>query len=959
MSKSLFELPRSFGPYRLVPRERCLYRDDCPVRLGSRALEILIALMERPGELLSNEALLARVWPNLHVDHGALRVHIAALRKTLGKNPTGGQYIANDAGRGYRFTGPLVDAPDRSEARAGGNPLDGLPAPAGQIFGREATTQNLVDGLSQRRLVTITGPGGIGKTTVALAVASQLAATYPDGVRFVDLSALVDPALVSGKVASALQLQVLARDSLLDVVAALRNRRMLVVLDNCEHLIEAVAVLVEHVLAGAPSVDILTTSREPLRALGEWVHRLPPLDLPSKSPAFDAIGVMNSPAARLFVARARAANDALVLSDADTLSIAEICHRIDGIPLAIEFAAALVEVFGVQGVASQLRDSFALLTNNRRTALPRHQTLQATLEWSYQLLTREERTVFRRLSIFVGGFTLAAASAVAADGDPADVAGSLAGLVKKSLVNADVGDRTARFRLLETTRAFALAKLAESGQATAIGRRHATWYRDLAEASPNEFSQPNEFEIDNLRAALTWAFGPHGDRGIAVPLAVGSAAILLSMSLVIECHTWTEKALDAIDPVDCATRGEMVLQAALGLSLIYMGDTSNGGQVALTRAKELAESLGDFDYLLRILAGQHNLYLRLEDYRGALAVARRSVAIAEGMQDPAAATTANCILGSSLLSVGEYDEGLMYAQRSRRLAATVAQRADIVVRSGIDHSIWADCLVAHAFWQQGLLDQAAQTSHDALSVAEAGGHPVSLCFALVWCGCTVGVGRGDLETAERSTARLNDVAERHGFTAYYACSLGFAGQLAARRGNPAVAERLLRDSLDRLRRLRYEIFHTVFLGDLAEVLAALGNPDAGLVAIDEVLARDERNGGTWLLPEALRIKGEILLLSHRADVVTAEQHFLRSLDLARRQGAVSWELRSAMSLARLQHAQRRAHDAYDLLQSAYARFTEGFAAADLQSARRLLDQWTPNRGRRRTKPAARPPGSRE
>jgi ATP/maltotriose-dependent transcriptional regulator MalT len=294
-----------------------------------------------------------------------------------------------------------------------------------------------------------------------------------------------------------------------------------------------------------------------------------------------------------------------------------------------------------------------------------------------------------------------------------------------------------------------------------------------------------------------------------------------------------------------------------------------------------------------------------------------------------------------LLSLAEYDEALIYARRSQRLAATVGRRADIVVRSGIDHSIWADCIVAHVFWQHGLLDQAAQTSRAALVAAEAAGHPVSLCFALVWCGCAVGLGRGDLETAERSTARLNDTAERHGFSAYYACSLGFAGQLAARRGDPAHAERLLRDSLDRLRRLRYEVFYTIFLGDLAEVLAALGNPDAGLAAIDEVLARNERNGGTWL-PEALRIKGEILLLSHRADAIAAEQHFRRSLDLARRQGAVSWELRTTISLGRLRHAQGRVHEACDLLRSAYARFTEGFAAADLQCARRLLDQWTPS-----------------
>jgi predicted ATPase len=261
------------------------------------------------------------------------------------------------------------------------------------------------------------------------------------------------------------------------------------------------------------------------------------------------------------------------------------------------------------------------------------------------------------------------------------------------------------------------------------------------------------------------------------------------------------------------------------------------------------------------------------------------------------------------------------------------------VRSGVDHSTWTRCLAAHILWVEGLLDQSAQTTRDLLADAEAADHPVSLCYALIWCGCPISLRLGDLETAEHSIHRLKDHAEEHALSSYYACGLGFEGQLSAKRADLAAAERLIRASLGGLRQAQYEILYTPFLSGLAEVLAAAGDLDDALAVADEALQRTERDNAFWWMPEALRIKGDVMLLSHKADPTVAEDHFRRSLDLARRQGALSWELRTAMSLARLQRDHGRIGEARDLLASVHGRFTEGFATADLQSAKRLLDEF--------------------
>ena len=487
----------SFGPFRLFPAKRLLLQGDTPVRLGSRAFDILIALVEHAGDVVGKDQLMARVWPNTFVEESNLKFQVSALRRTLGDGHGGNRYLATIPGRGYSFVAPfkLAKEPAPSSPRVAiSSRSHNLPALLTRLIGRADDVGKLAAQLPQQRLITIVGPGGIGKTTVALDVAEGLLAAYKDGVWLIDLAPLADPRLVPSALAAVLGLAVRSENPLPSLTASLRDRNMLLVLDNCEHVIEAAAALAVGILRGASGVHILATSREPLRAGGERVYRLPPLATPPASARLTAAEALGFPAVQLFVERVGASLDEFELSDADVPIAADICQKLDGIPLAIEFAAARVEAFGIRGVAAHLDDRLGFLTSGRRTSLPRHRTLSATLDWSYDLLTEVEQRVLRRLAIFVGGFTLQAAAAVAADAThpEIEIIGQVAELVAKSLVAADVGDAEPRLRLLEITRAYAVNKLAESSEGEALARRHAEYYRDLLETGVRDKGVTND-----------------------------------------------------------------------------------------------------------------------------------------------------------------------------------------------------------------------------------------------------------------------------------------------------------------------------------------------------------------------------------------------------------------------------------------------------------------------------------
>jgi predicted ATPase/DNA-binding winged helix-turn-helix (wHTH) protein len=456
-----------FGPFRLDIHNRVFDRAGTPLRLGSRARDILTTLLECPGETVGKRELLARVWPHTVVDEGTLRSHISALRRALGEG-AGGHYIENVTGHGYRFVAP-VTVVGASEQ------LPGLPSPSLPLVGRVDSISTVMAYLPNRRLVTIVGPGGVGKTAVALASAERMRETYPDGVYLVDLAGVEDLFSIRHRVATALAIAMDPDDVLSTIIQYLRPRRTLVVLDNCERAVDAVAVIAEEMLGGAPNVNVIATSREPLRAKGEWVLRLGPLEFPTAPGALTAEQALRFPAIQLFAERATASLSDFELRDMEVAAVVDICRRLDGLPLALELAAGRVDLFGVRGLATPLHDVLELLTKGCRTAAPRHCSLRAMLAWSYDTLSSIEQIALRRLALFTAPFDLAAATAMAIDEtiDATDVLDILANLTAKSLLVADAAGERILYRHFETSRIFALEKLECSQDITEIRRRHA------------------------------------------------------------------------------------------------------------------------------------------------------------------------------------------------------------------------------------------------------------------------------------------------------------------------------------------------------------------------------------------------------------------------------------------------------------------------------------------------------
>lgn len=933
----------SFGPFRLLPRQRLLLEAGEPVHVGSRALDLLLVLLERPGELLTKEELIARVWPNTHVIEGNLKFQISALRRAIRDGKDGSRYLEASPGRGYRFVADVTIESD--PAPAGPNlatspAKHNLPARLTTLVGRADFMARLVDRVPMERLVTLVGSGGIGKSCVAIAAAEQLLGAYVDGVWRVDFGQFASPDFVSGAVAAAIGINLDSDAPLASLTAAFRDSRLLLVLDNCSHVIDDVASLAVAIMEGAPGVHILATSREPLRVEGEHIHRLKPLESPPPSERLSVAEALRFPAIQLFVERATASNDGFELREEDAQLVGEICRALDGIPLAIELAAARADVIGVHGLAARLDDLLRILTLGRRTALTRHRTMHAALDWSYGLLSLPEQSVFLRLAVFAGGFTLAAAAEVA--GDPSHSTDEIASLVMelamKSLVAAEVDLPEPRFRLLHTTRAYALEKSRETGELPA--RRHANYFQKLFEAASAddvEFGRRSAalaLEIDNLRAALEWAFSPGGDLAIGIGLSAASVPLWLSMSLVAEWHVWAERAVDGLDAAGLrGTRQEMVLQATLGISFQLARNVASEAYAALTRALELAGHLGDAGYQLRILHTLWIHHVRVGEAVTAMAFARRADTIAPSLADPAATMTAAWMLGISRYWAGEHETARRYLEPLLQSLPAVSR--DIFIRrTGFDLPVVARYILARILWLQGYPDRAGDALKVAVEEARHLRNPVTLCSALGFGACDFAIRAGDFDHAEAMVVELVGYARKHALADFLTYGQAIQEMLSLRKEGSNASVEHCRAAL---RRWRASGWHNILsIGNLAEAAAQAGCIDEILPIVDEELERTERNQELWAFPDALRVKGELLLLQASSDPRLAKVYFLRSLRCARRQGARSWELRTAICLAQLERTGGRAEKARRHLQSVYDRFTEGFDTADLKRARWLL-----------------------
>ena len=648
-----------FDTARLDLAQRRLLIDDVPARLGARAFDILVALIERRDRVVGRNELFQVVWPNVVVEESNLQVHISALRKLLGA-----QAIATIPGRGYRFTAKLAASPNDAAA-----PIpkahSQAPAESGPLYGRDEDLR-AIDALMQRhRLVSIVGASGIGKTQLAQVIAARQRDNFPNEIYWVELAPLNNEALVIDAIAQALKVQASDERPVLEtIVALLRNQNVLLALDNCEHLLDAAAGCIRTLLAQAPGLRVLVTSQEALHIPDECVYRLSGLSSDGDT----------APAVALFMARAQAADPKLQLSASSRATIAEICRRLDGLPLAIELSAARVRLLGIDGVHARLDERFRVLTGGTRAVLRRHQTLRTALEWSYGLLSPDEQTVFRRLGVCVGGFTLELAQAVAADEriDRWTVLDLLGHLIDKSLIVVD-GDEVPRYRMLETMRAFSLEQLATSGETSALLRRHA---EALLEILLPQFNQRYLWgstteaewihhgdELDNLRAALAWAASPTGDRTLACALVGCSLRVWWIHDLIKEGIDHALRLLPVPDnlPIE--------IEASFNLTLASLGYKVTRRECfdAAMRASELYRSMGNTPRRIDALLQTAIVGSRLGNARQS----SDAIAGAEVLIDPQTPylLVAGLALARSLhhLYLGRYEQAIASSQQQAAL----------------------------------------------------------------------------------------------------------------------------------------------------------------------------------------------------------------------------------------------------------------------------------------------------
>jgi predicted ATPase/DNA-binding winged helix-turn-helix (wHTH) protein len=945
-----------FGRFSVLPRRRELLADGRPLDLGGRAFDALMVLIEASGAVVSKDALMRRIWPDRIVEENSLHAQIAALRRAFGADR---DLVRTVARRGYQFTGEIrtVSASPAMPATVGmpqpagtlSRPPTNLPEPISELIGRDAELDAILDISTSHRLVTLTGTGGIGKTRLGFAAARRRLPGFADGVWAVELAPLSDPELVPVIVATSLGLELASGAASPPSVAnALRSKQLLLVLDNCEHVVDAAARMAEALLRANSAVQVIATSREPLRIEGEWVYTVPPLAVPlAGSP--ESEDPLLYGAVLLFVERARAAVPSFSPDARVAATIAGICRRLDGIPLAIELAAARAAPLGIEGLAVRLDDRFRLLAGGYRTAMPRQQTLRATLDWSYELLTEPERVALRRLAVFAGGFTLATASAVAADDAIAasEIADCVANLVAKSLVTKASGGGMVRYRLLETTRAYVLEKLVEAGEFDSVARRHAERYRDLFEnAEAEAAARPTDEwlaeygpRIDNVRAALDWAFSPNGDVSLGVALSAAAVPLWVHLSLMEECRSRVEQALSALAPgAGPDPRCEMKLHAALGASQVHTGAVTDPEiGAAWKRTLEIAESLGDAEYQLRSLLGLWFLQTASGRHRAARALAQSFCSLAAKEQsDPN-----DLLIGERMIGISQYYLG-DHSSARRRLEHVLAHYLPVAQKSHIirfqsDQQVPARVVLARVLWLLGFPDQAMRAAQSSIADARAANHTNSLCYALSQAACPIALLVGDLAAAEHYVEMLLDHATSHALALWQAWGRIHQGVLVIQRGQSVTGLRLLRAGLNQLGEAKFAALKLV-TSLMAEALAGAGQIADGLAMIEEAIARSEHSEEHWLVTELSRVKGELLLLQGAPrSAEAAEGHFRQALDGARQQGALSWELRAATSLARLLSGQGRSVDATALLQPVYDRFTEGFATADLRAAKALLD----------------------
>ena len=778
------------GPFVLNARTCILSEGSTPVALGKRAVAVLATLVESPQEYVPKARIMESAWPGVIVEESNLAVQVSSIRRVLARAPGGENWIETLSGRGYRFVGPCTLV---SEGVPGGAiARSNLSAPLTSFVGRGRETTELEVLLARSRLVTLTGTGGVGKTRLAIHVADAMLHAFRDGAWLVELAALRDAALVAQAVMAALQVEApRGAPPSRALVEHLADKNLLLVLDNAEHLLAACADLVDTLLRKCPQITVLVTSRERLGVPGESIYRVPSLSVPDPIRDASAARVDDSESVRLFQERAQLQIAGFGITNRNASVIGSICRHLDGIPLAIELAAARVRSMTVEEIDARLEHRFALLTGGARTVPPRQQTLRAAIDWSYDTLTENERSVFCAMAVFAGGWTLEAAQGVWPDEtkDRDGLLDILTSLADKSLVLTEERASATRFRLLETVQQYALERLQQIGSDSDLRKRHFVYFFDFARKAEPQLTETDqqiwldrlEGEHDNLRHALAFALDEDVERGLS--LASALARFWLVRGYLAEGRSWLARLLAAASGTDAAARARAYNWAGI---LAWKQGDYGPALTSLEQSLALYRERGDRHGIGIVLSNQGLVAYERGDYAAARALHEESLAIDRATGDPRG-------VGISLIHLAS----LAMLQGDDRAARAMNEESLDIFRKLGDRGHVAHALrsLGNLCTNQGDRGKARELYDESLAICRELGDRSGIARAL----CGLGVAArydGAHETAsaqlEESLAICRELGDREGA----AMALNHLGRIAAVSGNRSAARDLHEEALE-------------------------------------------------------------------------------------------------------------------------------------------------------------------
>ncbi len=942
-----------FGRFELQRDRRFLLLDGRPIKIGGRAFDLLEIFADRAGETIAKEELIARVWPNIFVHDTNLKVTISSLRRILGDTAPHSAYIATIPGRGYRFIAEVVRESGAAVARlSSAAPSDSARLPeVGEIIGREGEIAEVLGRLGQSRIVSLVGPGGVGKTTVAIAAARQILHVFPDGVCFVDFSAIEADQLVPSIVASALGVRGNPTDVTLAIAESLVSRRKLIILDNCEHVVHSVRAIVSRICASGAGSRILLTSRERIGAVEEALVQIHPLPFPDGGVAQTPEDALSYPSVELFVTRALEWTEFEFLPEQAGV-VAAICRSLDGLPLALEIAAGQLDRHGPDELLAMLDEHLAAFGNRNAEAPSRQKTLWAALDWSYQLLSADEAQIFRFLSVFAGVFDLEDVLAVLAPlgMDAYRVTTGLGGLVGKSLVVAQADDLVLRYRLLDSARIYAAEQFRHDDHLDAVWASYTLHLAALFEKAEEEWIWREAIEwrsqyrprLNDLRQALDWCFGRGGRPELGFRLTTSALLLWDEVSSVAEARARIDQALAYTGTVDGDAKALAKLARSRAWHLLNVKpippESVEAWEVAICHAQRSA----DIESYLRALWGFALYRCQTGHYAKALDLLERFRDLAILNDEWTALPDGDWLYAMVEVHLARLTRARARLEKLAKENPLVGHRTR-VARFVVDRSMMLRTQLSFTLWVSGQPERAQRIADEVSEFDEDAQHLVSQICHLSWSRLPIALWNSDLPAFSRLTAKMRSHLEIENIPVWHPVRDFHQAVVDYHRGDED-AVWSMRKAIDEIIASNHIIRAPICLGVLAEALLKEGRLGDARATLDEALSFADRQKETWSNPELLRISAGISLAG--GEQLAALAMLQDAKTLALNTGALFFALRSANDLAELYLADRQPQSAVDVLQPVYARYTEGFDTYDLVRASRILERAGVTNGRR-------------